>query len=219
LSNQKHPSESSDFWNCRIPSSLVPPMLTAKIFVACRSRGTPHHSQLGASSSNGEWHRRAWDLVKIPFWWCFSAHMESCCFYTYYTYKHQYLVDLNLVFFHTCFLKKRYLQCSTAGSVTFHPRNSDNSPTLEWSIVYDEPPNSSTWEWLRYVKNHISSSVQNPLSCLPFIFFLISQFRDCDNPQYTSDQEGAEMKNPNLEIAMNHISIFLGVTSLEYNTL
>ena len=101
-----------------------------------RSRGTPHHSQLGASSSNGEWHRRAWDLVKIPFWWCFSAHMESCCFYTYYTYKHQYLVDLNLVFFHTCFLKKRYLQCSTAGSVTFHPRNSDNSPhpRVEYSL-------------------------------------------------------------------------------------
>lgn len=78
---------------------------------------------------------------------------------------------------------------------TIHPPSSG---------VYDEPPNSSTWEWLRYVKNHISSSVQNPLSCLPFIyFFLISQFRDCHNPQYTSDQEGAEIKkNPNLEIAM-----------------
>lgn len=58
--------------------------------------------------------------------------------------------------------------------------------------------------------------------CLVFplyIVFLISQFRDCQNPQYTSDQEGAEMKNPNLEIAMNNISIFLGVTSLGYNTL
>ena len=42
------------------------------------------------------------------------------------------------------------------------------------------------------------------------MFFWFPSLGIVINPQYTSDQEGAEMKNPNLEIAMNHISIFSG---------